>query len=132
MCSNFLAMSFCGVRACIPGSNDPYGETLHSILSLVRAKYLSIALCLKKFQGTWDFAVPCTTNDGKNLGESDNLMDVEFVGSNIKQLRSWSQDRFVSVVGSFVALQFLSGNTAGPWKPWMVGVGGLLTRRHHK
>lgn len=26
-----------------PGSNDPYGETLHSILSLVRAKYLSIA-----------------------------------------------------------------------------------------
>lgn len=25
------------------GSNDPYGETLHSLLSLVRGKYLNIA-----------------------------------------------------------------------------------------
>eukprot|EP00435_Cladocopium_sp_Y103_P031290 s886_g7.t3 len=50
--------TFSGWSNCYLGSNDPYGETLHSILSLVRAKYVSI-------------------------------------------------DRFVSVVGSFVALQFL-------------------------
>ncbi|CAK9043766.1 unnamed protein product, partial [Durusdinium trenchii] len=50
--------TFKGWSNCYLGSNDPYGETLHSMLSLVRAKYLSV-------------------------------------------------DRFVSVVGSFVALQFL-------------------------
>ncbi|CAE7358751.1 rnf217 [Symbiodinium natans] len=50
--------TFAGWSNCYLGSNDPYGETLHSILSVVRAKYLTI-------------------------------------------------DRFVSVVGSLVALQFL-------------------------
>ncbi|CAJ1383235.1 unnamed protein product [Effrenium voratum] len=50
--------TFAGWSNCYLGCNDPYGETLHSILSLVRAKYLTV-------------------------------------------------DRFVSVVGSFVALQFL-------------------------
>ena len=54
----YLGPAVKGLHKVLAGSNDPYGETLHSLLSLVKAKVLSV-------------------------------------------------DRFVSVVGSFVALQFL-------------------------
>ncbi len=39
----FLYQSKRVVLTLLRGSNDPYGETLHSLLSLVRGKYLNIA-----------------------------------------------------------------------------------------